>query len=243
MQPTAAAPRDRRPLPFLLLLLLVVSGPARGNEGGAAGSCRCSREDTAPSLVRKFIDRLVSCDSCQDLFRFHFPRRKVCGLKDAPWAIEFRNAHCPKGYPEEEAGQADASRGHHPPAPSPQATGPAPSPPSSTAVGPGELPRAAGPPTDAASVPTTAGSTVDPSAEAAARGGSRAPLEEKRATPPPVRDAKTPVIVLICVALLSFGVAVFALCRWRGRRGRSQRGHTPQTPLEEDEPCLRGEKT
>ncbi|XP_032093896.1 C-X-C motif chemokine 16 [Thamnophis elegans] len=97
--------QSRCPLVLLLLpLLLLPARPALGNEGAAAGSCRCEKYHTEPELVRRFPDRLVSWERCGRLTRFTFPKKLVCGWADAPWVVrliarmEDKREFSPKGW-------------------------------------------------------------------------------------------------------------------------------------------------
>ncbi|KAM3820780.1 uncharacterized protein M6D78_016916 isoform 2-T2 [Vipera latastei] len=76
----------RSPL-VLLLALLLPARPALGNEGAAAGSCRCVKYRAEPPLVKLFPHRLVRWERCRDQIRFVFPKNMVCGLDGAPWVL------------------------------------------------------------------------------------------------------------------------------------------------------------
>ncbi|XP_054849514.1 C-X-C motif chemokine 16 isoform X2 [Eublepharis macularius] len=243
------APVGWVPAPLLLLLLaLLPAGPARGNEGGAAGSCRCEGHRSPPQLLTRFASKLQACDTCGDLARFSFPSKAVCGLKEAQWVIEFRNAHCPEGGREGRAAGADASRGFRLPAPTSQMAIAAQTFPSSAPTIPEkstEMPQTAHPPTDVAWAPEMARSTSHPSAGAVAREASQSPVEMEKAAPSP--DARVPIVSLLAIALVSVGVTVFVLCRRRRRqRSKAQGPWDPPIPLGEQEEgplCLPGEKT
>ncbi|XP_077170922.1 C-X-C motif chemokine 16 [Paroedura picta] len=200
MAPKAAL-RDRRPLPFhlLLLLLLPLPGPARGNEGGAAGSCRCRRVASRP----RFLDRLESCDTCQGFVRFIFPKRRECGLKEAEWVRQLQESHCGK------------------------ATGPSPASAGVSRDKTQELRWTAESPTEAAWVPAMLSSRPEPRAEAAAVDANQALLEEEKAGGPVAPAAKAPFsIPALGLALVAAAAAAAVLVGcWRRQQGnRSQAG-------------------
>ncbi|KAJ6654865.1 hypothetical protein lerEdw1_006336 [Lerista edwardsae] len=215
---------------------LLCSSTALGNEGAAAGSCRCRREDEEPPILRDFPERLQSCQTCPGhVFRFRFPRTAVCGHQTKAWALRFWHASCNQTrvrLPDDDGSRpAMGAEGSRPPLPRTPAPG------STVAPGPAQgtpegTPRAQLAPDRTTGATWALGRvrSTPPAREGPGGAGpSRLSLQEAPG-PSPAADggSRVAVIALTGVALASAAVAVLVVCqRRRQGRGRPLAHHCP----------------
>ncbi|XP_061447065.1 C-X-C motif chemokine 16-like [Rhineura floridana] len=219
-----------RRIPLLLppsLLVLLLAGQALGNEGGAAGACKCTRYIEQPWVLKEHPQRIQTWEPCMSLIKFTLRHQNICSLQDVDWVTALM-----KKYPGKRkgAGRPDAGMGR--PTSTSRASLLAQTPTAPPRDTPDETTRGGQlAPESTTGAAWMSGSTRSPPQPGDGPGkASQSPQQAERGSP------KAAVVSLLAVALASVVLAIGVVCRRRrrGRGGVLAAGRPLEDPAEEN---------